>query len=180
MLILISALVGQLFVAGYFFDASDTTPIYADTSTFVTKAIVVSISSTLLMIPLKVIISQFLAGHEITEKATRKELDDADKRTPKLRTIGYICVSAWFIGCGYAIIMFAINFTTIALQKWLICFFGSFGYDVILMFNIKVLTKVAVAVILMMLVRSPLMLTLAGAISGKLVDWMMIILSGPV
>ena len=79
----------------------------------------------------------------------------------------------WIVGCGYAIIMFGISFSKIALQKWLYTFFGSFGFDVIIMFNLKMFLKVLIAVLLMSMARFPIMLTVAGAIAGKIIDVLM-------
>ena len=172
-LIIISTLFGQLFSAGYFFDAEDTTPISESLNGYMQKAVIVGIAASLLVIPLKVIISAFLAGKELTEKSKRKELDEADKKLQKKRLLGYIFIFFWLVGSGYAIAMFALSFTSIALQKWLLTFFSSFVFDVIFMFNIKLLLKVIIALILMSMARNPIMLTAAGSIASYIVDTMM-------
>ena len=172
-LIIVSTIFGQLFSTGYFFDAQDTAPISESIDGYVQKAAIVGIAASLLVIPLKVIISNFLAGKEITEKAKRKELDEADTKLGNKKTVGFFLIFFWLVGSGYAIAMFALSFTSIALGKWLLTFFSSFLFDVIIMFNIKMLAKVLVALILMSMVRSPIMLTLAGSISSYIVDTMM-------
>ena len=171
--IIISVLFGLLFCTGCFFDAQDETPISVNLNRYIQKAVVVGIVASFLMIPLKIIISNFLAGKEITEKAKRKELDEADKKLGIKRIVGYFLIFFWLIGSGYAIVMFALNFTSIALGKWLLTFLSSFLFDVIIMFNIKMFFKVLVALILMSMVRSTLMLTLVGSISSYIVDSMM-------
>lgn len=179
MLILLSALIGQLFVSGYFFNAQDTSPLGQDSS-FVSKAIIVSIAAVFLMIPLKVIICIFLTGAEFNENDPREVFEEDERKVATKRLLGYIGISAWMIGCGYAIIMFAMNFSTIALGKWLITFFCSFGYDAVLMFNIKVFFKVLFGLLLMYMVRNPIMLSLAGIIAGKIVDIGLYLLKGAI
>ena len=172
-LIIFSSLLGQLFTTGYFFDAQDTQPIGESLDGYMQKAAIVGIAASLLVIPLKIIISIFLAGKELNEKAKRKELDEADKKERNKRGFGYILIFFWIIGSGYAISMFALSFTSIALQKWLLTFFSSFFFDTIIIFNIKMFLKVIVALILMSLAKFPIMLTLAGSIVSYIVDTMM-------
>ena len=172
-MIIISTLFGQLFSTGYFFDAEDTHPISESTNGYVEKAVIIGIAASLLVIPLKIIISIFLTGKELNEKVKRKELDQADKKEGFKKTLGFSLIFFWLIGSGYAIAMFALSFTSIALEKWLLTFFSSFLIDVIIIFNAKMFFKVLIALILMSMAKTQLMLTVAGSIASFIVDKVM-------
>lgn len=114
-----------------------------------------------------------MSGTEIDEKAKLKDLEESEAKLAKKRMIGYILIVIWLIGSGYAIAMFAISFSSVALQKWLLAFFASFGYDVIIVFNMKMFLKVFIGLLLMSVARFPIMMTIAGSIASKIVDTVM-------
>ena len=125
------------------------------------------------MIPLKIIIGGFLQGKEIEENPRKIDLDTADRRRPIMMFIGCVMIACWTIGCCYAIIMFSVSFTDVALEKWLISFSGAFALDAIIMFNLKMLLKILIAILFMSIARFPIMLTVAGAIAGQIIDLLM-------
>ena len=173
LLIIAAVFIGELFTTGYFFDAQDKTSISESGSAFVGQAAIFSIASALLMVPLKIIISLFLAGKPLDRKATRAQLDASDRSRILSRKIGYILIALWLAGCGWGVAMFVVSFTEPALDKWLITYFATFFHEVVIVFQLKVLFKVLIALLLMKLMRSPIMLTVAGAIAEKIVDFIM-------
>lgn len=172
-LVIAAALIGQLFTSGYFFNSKDTQPISEDLAQYCQKAMIVGLAASLLVIPLKIIISVFLSGIELKEKAKKKEIEEAERKQPTFRLIGYVLIGFWLVGSGYAISMFAVNFNLIALGKWQLAFFTSFLIDVIIIFNLKMFFKVILALILMSLARFEIMLTVAGLIVSHVVDAVM-------
>lgn len=173
MLTIASVLLGQLFVSGFFFDASDSTPITDVGTDFLNRAVIVAIAAAFLVIPLKIILSLFLSGRELSEDATRKELDDADERLPKMRRIGYVLIGLWVAGSGYGITMFVMNFSQAAMVKWLTTFFGSFFMDVIILFSLKVAVTVVIGLLLMKIAKYRIILVIASGIAGKLISCLM-------
>ena len=173
LLILAAVLLGELFVTGYFFDAQDKTEISANTSEFLGKATIYSIASSLLMIPLKIIICIFLVAKPISPTATREQIEGQERNRNLSRKIGYISIALWLGVCGWGIIMFALSFNEIALDKWLLTYFGTFFSEVVVIFQLKLLFKVLFGFLLMKLLRSRFMLTIAGFIAGKIVDFIM-------
>ena len=79
-LLLAAVLLGELFVAGYFFNAQDSTEISANTSEFIGKATLFSLASSLLMIPLKIITSIFLVAKPLVPTTTLHEIETAERR----------------------------------------------------------------------------------------------------
>ena len=103
MLILLSALIGQLFVSGYFFNAQDTSPLGQDSS-FVSKAIIVSIAAVFLMIPLKVIICIFLTGAEFNENDPREVFEEDEKKSSNKKAswlYRHFSLDDWMWLCNY-------------------------------------------------------------------------------
>ena len=163
-------MIGQLFTSGYFFDAKDTQPIGADLAVYCDKAAIVGMASSLLVVPLKLIISIFLTGKDLKETVTKRELEETEKKLPTYRMIGYFLIFFWLIGTGYAISMFAVNFNTIALEKWLIAFAASFCYEIIILYNVKMILKILFAVMLKGSMKFTIMLTIAGSVVSFIVD----------
>lgn len=180
--ILVSALIGQLFVTGFFWDSNDITWFF-DTETYngyVNDAIFVAIISVLLMIPLKIIFALFMTADDLSEKSKREDFEEADRWLFIRRILGHICVMGWLGGCLYVIFENALTFTKEALCKWLVCFFGSFLFDFIIMFNIKLFFKIIFGLILMFMSQSTLMLSWLGLKVCTLVDWTLYLLKGSV
>ena len=170
-LMLAAVLLGELFVAGYFFNAQDKTEISENTREFVGQATLYSIASSLLMIPLKIITSVFLVAKPLAITDTLEQIEGKEKNRDLFRKIGYVLIAAWLGVCGWGIVMFALNFNDIALNKWLLTYFGTFLSEIIIIFQLKLLFKIVFSFLLMKLIRSRFMLTIAGAIAGKIVDF---------
>ena len=170
-LILASLILGQLFVTGYFFNAEDNLSITEQGQQFVNYSALIAICCSLMMLPLKVIISLFLGGKTLTNHVKKEELEIFDKKQNCLLTAGTILICCWACACLYGISMFVISFTSYALEKWLITYFGGIFINVIVMFNLKFLATIIIATFLLKIARCKLMLAIAGSCAGTIVDF---------
>ena len=176
-LILASIILGQLFVTGYFFNAEDNLSIMQEGQQFVNKSAIIAIWCSLMMIPLKMIISLFLGGKTLTNHVTPEELKKFDDWRACNLTTGVLLVCVWAGVCLWGITMFVVNFTTNALQKWLVTYFGGIFINLIVIFNLKFAVTVVIGVFLLKCARSKVMLSIAGSFAGKVVDFFMRLLS---
>eukprot|EP01022_Parablepharisma_sp_SALTPOND_P022581 TRINITY_DN45_c0_g1_i1.p1 TRINITY_DN45_c0_g1~~TRINITY_DN45_c0_g1_i1.p1 ORF type:complete len:2028 (-),score=149.77 TRINITY_DN45_c0_g1_i1:98-5482(-) len=165
-------LVGQLFVTGYFYNSDSNNEASLRSENFLSTSIIYSIAATLLMIPLKLIISIFLTGGTLVKDMKREEIVAVERNTQIYRKIGYVLSYGWMLGCLYAIMMYIINFSDISLNSWMLTFGASAFIEMILIAQLKILLKVLVGLLLMRLSRSRYMLTAAGLIASKLISWL--------
>ena len=170
-LIFICAIVGELFVTGFFYDSDSTTSVTDSSTAFLSNAVVYSIAATLLMIPLKIIISLFLSGAELNETMTRQEIEAAQKKTGP-RKVGMILGYSWVAACLYGIMMYILSFSAFALDNWLITFGAAIFNEALVMEQLKILAKVLISILLMKLAKTKFMLTGAGIMASKAVDCM--------
>jgi len=172
-LIFVSIIVGELFTTGYFFDSSTDTSISDNSSEFIGKAVIMSIAATVLMIPLKIFISVFMTGAELKEGMTREEVMKSEKNAPLFKMIGNIFGAVWIIGCLYGIFMYMVAFPGYALNNWMTSFGMSTFSELFLMSTLKVLVKSGIGFILMMICRTKVMMTTAGIIAGRIIDFIL-------
>lgn len=165
-----AVILGELFVSGYFYDPKEEVTIDEDLSAFIAIAVVYSIATALLMIPLNVTMGVFLKGKEIEETNTREDIEKREAKLPLFRKIGYLLIGAWIVFSGYAISMFVINFNDNAMNKWLSTFFMTFFTDVIVIANLKLLITLLIGVLLMRIVKWKMMLAIAAGCAGKIVE----------
>ena len=175
-IILAAVLLGELFVAGYFWDARDRIEISDNTSEFISKAMLFSVVSSLLMVPLKMITSIFLVAKPLVPSATLQDIEANERRRRPFRIIGYILIGAWIGACSWGIVMFILNFNEIALNKWMLTYLGTFLSEVIIIFQVKLLLKILFGFLLMKIMRTHFMRTFAGVIVGKIIDFLMMYL----
>ena len=175
-IILAAVLLGELFVAGYFWNAQDRIEISDNTSEFISKAMLFSVVSSLLMVPLKMITSIFLVAKPLVPSATLQDIEANERRRRPFRIIGYILIGAWIGACSWGIVMFILNFNEIALNKWMLTYLGTFLSEVIIIFQVKLLLKILFGFLLMKIMRTHFMRTFAGVIVGKIIDFLMMYL----
>jgi len=172
LMIIICALVGELFVTGYFHDTNVDKSISDDYQYFLSNAVIFTIAATLLMIPLKIIISIFLIGSMPTENMTREDIEASEKKAPMKQKIGLILSFGWVVGCLYGIAMYIVVFPDHALTNWMTTFGISTFTELIIIANLKILLKVGIGMLLMRIARTKAMMTTAGVIAGKIIDFM--------
>lgn len=165
-----SAILGELFCSGYFFDPNDNTSINSDLSGFVDSATYISIICALFMVPFKIITSFLATCKDLNENSTRKEIEEAERKAAKSRMIAYILIGCWLAGCIYSISMFVMSFSAVAMSKWLITWGTSFGMDAIVMFCTKISITVIVGLILVKLAAFRGMLSATGGTIGKMLE----------
>eukprot|EP01022_Parablepharisma_sp_SALTPOND_P023301 TRINITY_DN489_c0_g1_i2.p1 TRINITY_DN489_c0_g1~~TRINITY_DN489_c0_g1_i2.p1 ORF type:complete len:3581 (+),score=247.31 TRINITY_DN489_c0_g1_i2:188-10930(+) len=172
LIIIICALIGQLFVTGYFYDADTDESITESSEKFVGNAIIYSIAAALLMIPLKVIISVFLVGTRLTETMTREQIEASEKKVPSFQKLGFVLGFVWVSVCLYGIAMYIVTFSDTALENWMTTFFLTLFTEVVIMSQLKILVKILIGFLLMKVARSKFMLTTAGVLAGKIIGYM--------
>jgi len=172
-LVFTSVILGQLFVTGFFFNPEEKTSISDNASQFVNTALVYSLAATLLMIPLKIIISLFMTGKPLTEDMTREQIEAAERTRPLFKTIGLVLGFAWIIFCLYSIMMYIISFTQIALDNWMTTYGISMFTELFIVAQLKVLLKVVIGLLLMQIAQTKSMLSTAGIIAGYAIDFIM-------
>ena len=167
LLAMFCALVGELFVTGYFYNSDSTSVSQA----IIGQAMIYGIAATLLMIPLKIIAAMFLTGASLMNEMTRDEIMSIEKKEPVYRGIGICLGFAWIGGCLYGIMMFIISFTEFSLNSWMVTYVISFGLEALIVSQLKILLKVTIGFALMKLTRLRCFLTLSGACVGVLINW---------
>jgi len=172
-LIFMCVLIGELFVTGFFYDPEETKPISENRSGFISSAIIFSIAANVLMIPLKIIISVFMTGKPATPEMTREEIENAEKSRPMFKTIGMILGFGWLFGCLYAIMMYIVSFTQISVDNWMTTFGISAFTELFIVTQLKVMLKVVIGILLMKLMRTKVMMSVAGVFAGKIIDWVL-------
>jgi len=172
LMIIVCTLLGELFLTGFFHDTDVNKSPADDYGYFLSNAIVFTIAATLLMIPMKVIISVFLSGSSPTDEMTREEIEAAEKKAPMKQTIGLVLGFGWVVGCLYAVAMYIVVFPDYALNNWMATFGISMFTEVIVVSNMKIFLKVCIGLLLMVLVKSKAMMTTAGVIAGHIIDYM--------
>ncbi len=170
LLIIVAVLLGTLFVSGYFCNPNEKLELSSNGSTLISQTMIYSIASALLMIPLKIIISLFLVAKPLEPTATRSDIEASEGNRGCLHKVGYILILLWLGVCGWGITMFTINFNDPALNKWLVTYFGAFFWEMCIVFQLKILFKVLIGLLLLKLCRLQCMLTVAGTIAGQIVD----------
>jgi hypothetical protein len=170
---MVSVFLGSLFVAGYFCKPDEKLDLSSNGSELLGQTTLYSIASALLMIPLKIIISTFLVAKPLLPAATRSEIEGIEGKRGNMRKIGYILILVWLGACSWGITMFAVNFNEMALNKWLVTYFGALFWEVFIVFQLKVILKVLISFLLLKLLRLQCMLLIAGSIAGKVVDLLM-------
>ena len=172
-LIYASLILGQLFTTGYFFDAKDTSSISDEGQQFLGTAAIIATCCSLMMIPLKVVISIFLGGKQLNNHVTKEELDKFDRTQKYYQTIG-VCLLCCLAGvCLWGIMMFIMTFTTQALLKWIVTFLAGLFINTIVIFNLKLIFSIFIAVFLLKMARCKLMMTIASSCAGKIVDFLL-------
>jgi len=169
-LVFACVLIGELFVTGFFYNPEETISITKNSSAVVSKAVVYSIAATVLMIPLKIIISLFMTGKGISEYMTREEIEAAERNGPILKFIGLVLGFSWLGFCLYSIMMYIITFKEIALQNWLTTYGISVFTELIIINQIKVFLKVLIGLILMQIAQSRAMMSTAGIMANYIID----------
>ena len=162
---------GQLFTSGYFYEATDKINVSDNVSEFIGKAVVVTIASALLMIPIKITASVFLNGKAPTENMTREQVDQIERRNPFFQKIGMCLAFIWIIICAWGITMFSIQFESVAMHKWIYTYLICFGNEFLIVEHLKIGFRILIGILLMRFAKSRLMLTLAGAVAAKIVDF---------
>ena len=132
---------------------------------------------SLMMIPLKLIISFFLGGKTLNEHVRKEDLENYERTEVNYQAFGFILLCVWVGACFYGITMFVISFTTDALLKWIATTFGGFFINIVVIFNLKLLFTVVIGMILMKLARCRLMLVVASGMAGQIVDFMIRLLA---
>jgi len=172
-LVFSSVLIGELFVTGFFYNPEETVSISDNASAFINTAIVYSLAATVLMIPLKIIISLFMTGKGITEDMTREQIEAAEKTGPVFKMIGLIMGFGWLGFCLYSIMMYIISFTQIALNNWMTTYGISVFTELIIVTQLKVLLKVLIGLLLMKIAQTKSMMSTAGVIADYIIDFVM-------
>jgi len=173
-LIVVSVFLGELFVTGYFQNSQPTaTEEEESPDGFLSKAVIYSIAANLLMVPVKIIIAIFMTGASITAEMTREDIESLERKAPTFRMIGQIFGFAFILFFVYGITMYVLTFTEYALDGWMASFGVSMFSEVFLVAQAKLMLKIIIGVFLMRISRSRLMLSVAGAIANKIVDWIM-------
>eukprot|EP01022_Parablepharisma_sp_SALTPOND_P022586 TRINITY_DN45_c0_g2_i5.p1 TRINITY_DN45_c0_g2~~TRINITY_DN45_c0_g2_i5.p1 ORF type:complete len:1513 (-),score=185.04 TRINITY_DN45_c0_g2_i5:92-4630(-) len=171
-LICIAVLVGELFLSGYFYDTESDINLSDNSSQFLTSAVVYSVAAALLMIPLKLIISLFLAGCTLSEDMTREQIEAAENRVPILRRIGLVLTYAWIIFCMYGILIYVLYFGESSINSWMFTFSFSVFIDTVVISQLEVVITIVIGVLLMYLAETELMMTAAGVLAAKVIDWL--------
>ncbi len=169
-LMIAAVLLGELFVTGYLFNSQDDKDLSSNTREFVGQAAIYSLASALLMVPLKLITSRFLVARPLLATATRAQIEATERKRGTFQVIGCILILIWIALCSWGIVMFALNFTENALDKWMITYFATFLVEMVIIFQLKILLKMLIGLLLLKITRSRCMLTIAGHIAGKLID----------
>jgi len=172
-LVFFAVIIGELFMTGYFFDPELKKPDNFNVAPVLRDSIVFSIAATLLMIPLKIIIGVFMTGTQPNHEMTREQIESSERNAPTLKFIGAILGFVWIIGCIYGTTMYVLTFSDYALQIWMATFGISFFSETVVSSQLKVLFKVIIGLILMKFAKSKMMLTSAGHIAEKIVDWIL-------
>jgi len=172
-LVFCCVLIGELFVTGFFYNPEETATISDNASRFVNTAIVYSLAATVLMIPLKIIISVFMTGKGLSEDMKREEIESAEKSGPLFKLIGLVMGFAWLGFSLYSIMMYIITFTDVALDNWLTTYGISVFTELVIITQLKVLLKVLIGLILMKIAKSKAMMSTAGVIASEIVDRLM-------
>ena len=176
-LILASVFLGQLFATGFFFNAQDNVSIsQAGTQFFGTSAMIATWCS-LMMIPLKLIISFFLSGKDLNNHISKEEYENFEQKQDSYLLAGTILLISWLGVCLWGIMMFIMSFTTEAMTKWIVTFLLGIFISQIVIFNLKLLTTILIGIVLLRFVRSRAMLSLASGCAGWTVDLLMRIFS---
>ena len=176
-LILASLILGQLFVTGYFFDAKDYISLSEAGKQFLGDSAIIATLCSLMMIPLKLIITLFLGGKQLNNHVTKEELEKFDANQKCYQTIGVVLICGWVAACLYGIMMFIMSFTTEALLKWIVTFLMGIFINNVIIFNVKLILSIVIAVFLLKLARCRLMMTIASSCAGKIVDFLLKIFS---
>ena len=130
-----------------------------------------------MMIPLKIIISVFLGGKQLNNHVTKEELEKFDQTQKFYQTAGVILICCFAGVCLWGIMMFIMSFTTQALQKWLVTFLGGLFINNFVIFNLKLVLSIVIAVFLLKCGRCKVMITIASGCAGRIVDFFVRIFS---
>ena len=164
-------------MTGYFFDAKDYISLSESGKQFLGDSAIIATLSSLMMIPLKLIITLFLGGKQLNNHVTKDELEKFDRNQKCYQTLGVVLIVGWVAACLYGIMMFIISFTTEALLKWIVTFFAGIFMNHIVIYNIKIFLSIIIAVFLLKLGRFKIMMTIASSCAGKIVDFFLKIFS---
>jgi len=175
-LVFCCVLIGEFFVTGFFYNPKETAEISDDASRSANTTIVYSLAATVLMIPLKIIISVFMTGKKLDENMTREEIMSGEKSGPLFKTLGLIMGFIWLGFSLYSIMMYIITFTDVALNNWITTYGISVFTELVIITQLKVFFKVLIGLILMRIAKTKVMMSTAGVIAGKIVDRIMKIL----
>jgi len=177
LLIFFCTFVGELFITGYFSSTTqETTKLEIDSSAILSRSLIYSLAAAGLMIPLKIFISAFMTGTNITKNMTRGEIMSNESLRPILKIVGTVLGFLWLTGCLYGIMMYIITYAPESIDIWMIAFAISVLIELIFMAQLKVFIKVMIGLLLMRLLRSRIMLTASGIIAGFIVEWVVAIL----
>ena len=172
-LIMASVYLGQLFVTGYFFDAQDNVSISQAGTQFLGTSAITALLCSLMMIPLKFIICLFLGGKDLNNRVSKEELEKYERNESCFLTSGAILLICWAGVCLWGITMFIMSFTTDAMLKWIVTFLLGIFCSQVLIFNLKLVTTILIALLLLKFARSRIMLSLASGCAGYIVDLFM-------
>jgi len=170
-LVFITVLVGELFVTGYFHDADATKGIDNDPNGFITSSLIFSIAATVLMVPMKIIITLFMSGKPLNDNMTREEVERADANRGTLQKFGIGLGIGLITVFTYGIMMYVVTFSEIALSNWLITFGISAFTEIFVMAPVKVLFKLTLGVLLMKVSRVKWIFNAIGTCFVKIIDW---------
>jgi hypothetical protein len=168
-LVLVSALFGELFLCGFFYNTDSESS--SNMSNAFGQFIISCIASALLMVPFKIIICVFLDGLSLSEDMTRKEIEMAEYRLPYFRMVGFVLSGVWCLACIYGIVMYIMTFSEFALEDWASMYFVSFLLEIIVLSQVKVALKVLIGYILLRCSKSPALVGTVGQCLSLMVDF---------
>ena len=132
---------------------------------------------SLMMIPLKLIISFFLGGKELNSHVSKEALDKFDELKKYYLITGTILLIGWAGICLWGIMMFIMSFATEAMLKWIVTFLLGIFISQVVIFNLKLVTTILIGVVLLKFARSRAMLSIASGCAGWIVDKLMLFFS---
>ena len=123
------------------------------------------------MLVYKLLAQYFLVLKCTPERTTTKKLTDTERNNTTRVVVGLIMVFIWFIICLVTITIRSIDYSKIAIEKWLITYALCVILELVFVEALKTLIKIVVNSLLLNLAFSNLMTSSASLTIGKVADY---------
>ena len=166
-----SVFVGELFIISYFFGANEAVSYSQDWNQFARTALKASLISIGFMLAYKLVAKYFFVLKCTPERTTSKNLTDTERNNSTRVALGLFIALIWFSICLATIAFRSIDYSIIAIEKWLITYALCVLLELVFVEAFKTLIKIVVNSLLLNLAFSSLMTSCVWLTIGKVADY---------